>query len=143
MKIKKLFFSVVVSVAIGGCTVLDTAIGGDSLSTYIGISSNPNIVEANPVLKALSGNDAVSVAVVSAALSYGAVYGVRYYAPGQCKPFYHALSAIKLGAAVNNLAVLAGATANVPLVAALAVGTLGYQLDVTRRGADKFCSHAR
>lgn len=143
MKIKKAVFSVVMGLAIGGCTVLDTAIVGDSLSTYAALSSSPNIVEANPVLKALSGNDAVSIAVVSAALSYGAAYGVRYYAPRQCKPFYHALSAIKLGAVANNLAVLAGATANVPLVAALAAGAVGYQLDATSRGADKFCSHTR
>jgi hypothetical protein len=46
---------------------------------------------------------------------------------------------VKLGAVVNNLAVIAGATGNAPLLAGVGVSVFAYQHEANQQQAKQFC----
>lgn len=124
---------------ISGCSLLDWAVTGDAASTYAAISSGVG-VEGNPVLTKLAGNGAAPVAAASAVLTYGVAHGFKRYAPEDCQPMVRAITASKLGATANNVAILAGASGNVPILLGLAAGYAVYRMEANQKSAAEFCS---
>ena len=104
--IKKAIIAIM-SICLPSCTSFDSAVIADGVSTYTAISHGAT--EFNPLLPA----SAIGAGFVSTAASY--VVGNSY---PQLKP---RICRTKLGAAANNVAVLAGASGVTPILMGVAV----------------------
>jgi hypothetical protein len=124
--------------SLSGCSLLDWAVIGDSVTTYGAIESGIG-VEGNPVFNAVTDGKALSTAAAAAVASYGVVHGVKHFAPSACEPVVRGVTGAKLGAVANNLAVIAGATGNAPLLAGVGVAVFAYQHEANQQQAKRFC----
>lgn len=109
----------------------DAAVISDSITTYYAIETETG-VEANPLLP----ESAMGAAVTSAVISYGA----RYLGKNTpyCRRLYRTLSAMKFGAAANNLGVIEGS--GDPQYIGVTFGFFMYQNPAIKREAVRYCS---